>query len=319
MRSGIATTIQVGQFIARDVLTSPELIRLAELESIIARGIKTFVEVGSALVEVRDSRLYKSEFSTFEEYCGGKWNITRQYANLMISAAEVVNTFSSLPDPPKILPANERQARPLTKLPAEVREKAWDKAIEDADGKQPTQKQVERAAAKFTPPPAPPKPPLVKPDSEEVMELKRSGVIPDDVTVKIEMVGGEEREPGCDDDDPMPEVEATEEGWLKSLPVRAKLPERQQLKFDEEALCYRRSESIRLKFSADLQRIINAVKKPNRGKLGPWTAVQVGIAKSKHPKDWHVCQDCFGEGFVKQFGICTSCRGDGFGVHLKRD
>ena len=35
--------------------------RLQELEKLIAKGQKTFVEVGLALAEIRDMRLYKRE------------------------------------------------------------------------------------------------------------------------------------------------------------------------------------------------------------------------------------------------------------------
>ena len=54
--------------------------RLAELEKMIARGKKTFVEVGLALAEIRDLRLYKREYSGFEEYCQKKWGWTQQHA-----------------------------------------------------------------------------------------------------------------------------------------------------------------------------------------------------------------------------------------------
>ena len=43
--------------------------RLAELEKVIAKGRKTFLEVGRALMEIRDTRLYRREYSGFEEYC----------------------------------------------------------------------------------------------------------------------------------------------------------------------------------------------------------------------------------------------------------
>lgn len=35
--------------------------RLEELEATIERGLTTFVEVGLALLEIRDSRLYRAE------------------------------------------------------------------------------------------------------------------------------------------------------------------------------------------------------------------------------------------------------------------
>jgi hypothetical protein len=44
------------------VMSLRETARLAELEKTIARGKKTFVEVGLALAEIRDLRLYKRVF-----------------------------------------------------------------------------------------------------------------------------------------------------------------------------------------------------------------------------------------------------------------
>jgi hypothetical protein len=52
--------------------------RLIELEKIIEAGQQVFIAVGTALAEIRDARLYKSDFKTFEEYCHKKWNFTRQ-------------------------------------------------------------------------------------------------------------------------------------------------------------------------------------------------------------------------------------------------
>ena len=66
--------------------------RLQELEKLIAKGQKTFVEVGLALAEIRDLRLYKREYSGFEEYCRKKWGWTKQHAYRLIEAAPVAKS-----------------------------------------------------------------------------------------------------------------------------------------------------------------------------------------------------------------------------------
>jgi hypothetical protein len=71
------------------VMSIRESQRLEELEKTIARGQKTFVEVGLALAEIRDSRLYKREYDSFREYCQKKWGWTRQHAYRLIEAAPV--------------------------------------------------------------------------------------------------------------------------------------------------------------------------------------------------------------------------------------
>ena len=52
--------------------------RLAECEAVIERGQQTFIEVGQALMEIRDSRLYRETHATFEAYCNERWGWTRR-------------------------------------------------------------------------------------------------------------------------------------------------------------------------------------------------------------------------------------------------
>ena len=42
---------------------------LAELEQIIRDGLDTFIEVGNALVRIRDKQLYVDGYSSFDQYC----------------------------------------------------------------------------------------------------------------------------------------------------------------------------------------------------------------------------------------------------------
>src|SRR5215831_235893 len=92
--------------------------RLSELEKVIAKGKKTFVEVGLALAEIRDLRLYKREYSSFSEYCREKWGWSRPYCTQLITAAAVVE---SLPADKVVAIATESQARELAKIPVEQR------------------------------------------------------------------------------------------------------------------------------------------------------------------------------------------------------
>jgi hypothetical protein len=101
-------------------LTQADTERLKELESVIERGTKTFIEVGYALAEIRDQRLYRQTHATFETYCAEQWGWTRQRSYQLMNAATVV----------KLLPAgmstrvdNEATARELAKLEPKEREK----------------------------------------------------------------------------------------------------------------------------------------------------------------------------------------------------
>ncbi|MCX5804182.1 MAG: hypothetical protein NTU69_11745 [Proteobacteria bacterium] len=79
-------------------------------------------------MKIRDSRLYREQYGTFEEYCKEKWGMSKTHANRLISSTEVTDNLT----PIGVIPKTESQVRPLTKLePAEQKE-AWDKAVKTA-------------------------------------------------------------------------------------------------------------------------------------------------------------------------------------------
>ncbi len=105
--------------------------RLAELEQTIARGLAQFLEVGVALLEIRDARLYREHHGTFETYCRERWGFRRAHAYRLIQSARVAQTLSPMGDKG---PASERQARqlaPLLGAPDELRA-AWQEARDAA-------------------------------------------------------------------------------------------------------------------------------------------------------------------------------------------
>mgnify|MGYP001589054128 CR=1 FL=1 len=110
-------------------LTIIETSTLTQHEAVIARGLQTFVEVGGALMAIRDARLYRAEYTTFEDYCRGRWGMSRPRAYQLIEAAETMSSLSTTVD---ILPMNESQARPLTQLAPEDQPIAWRRVIDTA-------------------------------------------------------------------------------------------------------------------------------------------------------------------------------------------
>lgn len=109
-------------------LTTTELTTLEFLEDAIQKSIASFIEIGQALTEIRNGRLYRDTHSTFEGYCKERWDIGKNYANKLIVSAKVVNNLGT------VVPTTERQVRPLTKLeyPGQQKE-AWEKACADAE------------------------------------------------------------------------------------------------------------------------------------------------------------------------------------------
>lgn len=92
------------------LITREEQDLLEKKEAVIKRGKKAFVEVGTALAEIRDAKLYRQEFKTFEEYCATKWDFSRKNAYMLIEAAEVL---ADLPEEMSTIVDNCGQARAL--------------------------------------------------------------------------------------------------------------------------------------------------------------------------------------------------------------
>jgi len=115
-------------------LTEAEKSQLAQCEAVLRRGLTTFFEVGSALLTIRESRLYRDTHGTFESYCQDCWLIGRSYAWRVIAAAERLRLLPRENGLPR--PANECQMRPFLKLSPEEFPKAWKRVVERAaDGK----------------------------------------------------------------------------------------------------------------------------------------------------------------------------------------
>lgn len=130
-------------------LTELEQRRLAKLEDVIRRGQQTFIEVGNALAEIRDSKLYRKQYSTFEAYCRDQWGWSRIQAHRFIKAS---GAAKMLPIGNK--PTSEGQVRPLTKLATpEDQYEAWKRAHEIADdeGRAVTGEVVGRAVKEIQP------------------------------------------------------------------------------------------------------------------------------------------------------------------------
>jgi hypothetical protein len=100
---------------------------LAQNEEIITRGQRTFIEVGNALMEIREQRQYKDAgYTDFDTYCRERWGWSKRHANRIVETAEVVLQLGPIGPAPQ----TEGQARPLAPLrsdPPAMRE-AWQDA-----------------------------------------------------------------------------------------------------------------------------------------------------------------------------------------------
>ncbi len=107
--------------------------RLAALEAVIDRGLASFVEVGEALLEVRDSKLYRVGYATFEAYCKGRWGLSQSRSYQLMDAATIAGVLSST----TVELPNEAVARELAPVlreqgPDAVRE-TWGTVLETTE------------------------------------------------------------------------------------------------------------------------------------------------------------------------------------------
>ncbi len=117
--------------------------RFAELESVIQRGLATFVEVGAALTEIRERRLYRDGFTSFEQYCKDRWGFNRQRAAQLIGAARL----STIVDSPLPSEGVARELAPLKNDAPRLRA-AWAEVV--AEKPKPTAQDVRAVLRRVT-------------------------------------------------------------------------------------------------------------------------------------------------------------------------
>lgn len=139
---------------------------LTELEAVVDSGLHKFIEVGEALAEIRERRLYRETHESFETYCSDRYNLKRQRAYEMMAAANVVARMSEISD---IVPERESHAAALAPLrddPPAMVEALAEAALET--GGKPTAAIIERVVERRTKrEPAP-----VAVQAEEIIELE---------------------------------------------------------------------------------------------------------------------------------------------------
>lgn len=126
----------------------PEVEPLTEAEERLRRELEGRVEqaffaAGAALRQLRDGRLYRSTHSTFEAYCRERFGHSRQKANFLIAAARIYENLTT--SGCQLLPANERQLRPLNLLDPASQAQAWTLAVSEAGGRAPSGRLVRKA------------------------------------------------------------------------------------------------------------------------------------------------------------------------------
>lgn len=116
-------------------LTKEERVEFSECEGVIKQGLSSFVEVGAALIKIRDRRFYKEQFSSFKLYASTKWVLSHRRLNQLIEGSAVVKQIESgnrgSQNAP-ILPNSERQCRELATVAPEKQAEAWQTVVDTA-------------------------------------------------------------------------------------------------------------------------------------------------------------------------------------------
>jgi hypothetical protein len=80
-------------------LSAEQKSRLFELEAIVEKNIVSFLEVGRALLAIRDERLYRA-YGTWEQYCRRRFGITQCRGLELVRSAETAETLLRGPGNP---------------------------------------------------------------------------------------------------------------------------------------------------------------------------------------------------------------------------
>lgn len=123
---------------------------LKSLETVIDKGLSHFIEVGTALKEISEKKLYRENYRTFESYVSKRFEIQKRHAYQLIAAVEVKEDLCAMAHKME-LPKNERQYRELAKLPNDAVSEVWTSVLETCEkqGEFVTAKRVKDAVDVF--------------------------------------------------------------------------------------------------------------------------------------------------------------------------
>lgn len=116
-------------------------------DAIVQKGWDGVLEVGRALITIRDKRLYRDHYHSFEDYCRERCHHSRTHMDRWIMAAEVDAELT----PIGVKLEKESQLRELAGLNHEQIQAAGKKIKELTGDKGITAKVIREAAAEFKP------------------------------------------------------------------------------------------------------------------------------------------------------------------------
>jgi|GEM_PF-3599906 hypothetical protein len=112
-------------------LSAEELKTLTDCETAIDRNQDAFRETALALCIIRDQRLYREKFKTFEGYCRTRHGFGRKQGYRLAAAGQLLAEMGPIGDTAL---KNESAARALLKAPKAKRREALEKSVAESGG-----------------------------------------------------------------------------------------------------------------------------------------------------------------------------------------
>ncbi len=165
----------------KEKLDTIERNKLRKLESTIADGIASFIVVGEALKEIRDAKLYRESYKTFEKYVDEKWGMQKSQAYRLIDASVVSQNLSPIGDKNERVAEikTESQLRELKDVPVEAIEAVVNKAADIAGDERITASDIKQAREEVLAPEKKPEPTKdVWEDVDDELAAKTSKPLP---------------------------------------------------------------------------------------------------------------------------------------------
>ena len=99
------------------------------LDGVVAGGKDAFIEVGLALAEIQERKLYKvGGFKSFDAYCQDRHSIGRHRGYQLIKESKAAKSVEHVQQKP-----NARQSAELAKAPQEVQAEVWEEVVEEGE------------------------------------------------------------------------------------------------------------------------------------------------------------------------------------------
>ena len=115
----------------------------------IQTGLESFQRAGQKMLRIRDERLYREEFDTFEAFCRTVLGHSKTYANNLIIGYELCQDLIRQGE--TVLPDSERMARKLAQFPSPFWGLIWKRARQIADRGRPTYQNLRDAGKEIVP------------------------------------------------------------------------------------------------------------------------------------------------------------------------